>query len=416
MVLLQDWASDDFLIKPVRPDIADCGHDPSNVTNVRLKALLRTHFGLEFEDIYATNVFPFIKPGGMSGAIKAADFGRAMREFAIPQLEIVAVAAGDLSGADDVQHVRPRPPGSAPPARSPVPSPSPSGSAPPKCGRKRIPAALELLAEALSRWMTTGSTWPRRRRPGDDLEPQTLKLPRRPPRARRHHRTRHSLDVRHRDARIYGRRPRLPWSRRTGCQSQADSSARVGIRSAIKTPHVPCGRTPALLASRLRGSLTRAPPYFALLGCLAAWMPQRQCPEACRRPTWRIHAGVDAAAPGSYSADSGPGSGADPAAPRPQTGPWAISLRSSMETIATRRCPSIHCETKRLLSSTKVLFGVTARAHLTRSSVGDCQPERRRPLVAPNVLAAHSGKQRRCVARAGGPLRGAGLADIQQLR
>ncbi len=90
MVLLQDWASDDFLIKPVRPDIADCGHDPSNVTNVRLKALLRTHFGLEFEDIYATNVFPFIKPGGMSGAIKAADFGRAIREFAIPQLEIVA--------------------------------------------------------------------------------------------------------------------------------------------------------------------------------------------------------------------------------------------------------------------------------------------------------------------------------------
>jgi hypothetical protein len=89
MVLLQDWSSDDVLSGPLLPEGLTLGHDPRRRTNQRLRQLLRQHFRLELEEVYATNVFPFIKIGGMNASIPRRDLERAAREFALPQIEIV---------------------------------------------------------------------------------------------------------------------------------------------------------------------------------------------------------------------------------------------------------------------------------------------------------------------------------------
>jgi hypothetical protein len=89
MILLQDWSSDAILSGDVLPERCTVGHDPSRVTNRRLKDLLRRHFGLELKDVYATNVFPFVKPGAMNASIPMRDLVRAARAFALPQIEIV---------------------------------------------------------------------------------------------------------------------------------------------------------------------------------------------------------------------------------------------------------------------------------------------------------------------------------------
>lgn len=89
MLLLQDWASHDVLSGPFDPERARFGHDPGRITNKRLKDLLHRHLRLRLEDTYGTNLFPFIKVGGMSAHIPASDLAKAAREFARPQVEIV---------------------------------------------------------------------------------------------------------------------------------------------------------------------------------------------------------------------------------------------------------------------------------------------------------------------------------------
>lgn len=89
MVLLQDWASDKFLRRPFNQDLQLLGHAPNLVTNVNLKRLLKTHYALDLCHIYATNVFPFVKQGGMSARLSREYLDRAAREFALPQIEIV---------------------------------------------------------------------------------------------------------------------------------------------------------------------------------------------------------------------------------------------------------------------------------------------------------------------------------------
>jgi len=89
MVLLQDWSCDAVLSGPLLPERLALGHDPSRRTNQRLRDLLRQHFGLRLEQVYATNVFPFVKVGPMSASIPRRDLERAAREFALPQMEIV---------------------------------------------------------------------------------------------------------------------------------------------------------------------------------------------------------------------------------------------------------------------------------------------------------------------------------------
>ena len=65
------------------------GRTPSLRTNIILDRLLNEVLGLSFSQVYATNIFPFIKPGGISAPIPPRDVLRAALEFVKPELEIV---------------------------------------------------------------------------------------------------------------------------------------------------------------------------------------------------------------------------------------------------------------------------------------------------------------------------------------
>lgn len=89
MVMLQDWSSHETLLNPRNAESSECGHDPKFPTNIRLKELLKSAFGLELKDTYATNLFPFIKSGSASARIPAKDLQSAARDYAIPQIKVV---------------------------------------------------------------------------------------------------------------------------------------------------------------------------------------------------------------------------------------------------------------------------------------------------------------------------------------
>ena len=89
-VLLQDWVSEDFLTAGDNENLKTLGREPSLPTNKNLEALIRDHFGLDLSEVYATNLFPFVKPAGMSANIPAKDLRRAAQEFALPQIKVVS--------------------------------------------------------------------------------------------------------------------------------------------------------------------------------------------------------------------------------------------------------------------------------------------------------------------------------------
>lgn len=89
MIVGQDWASAEFLGEE-DPLLAELGFDPRLPTNTRLQALLDRHFGLSFGQVYATNAFPFVKPGWMQGGVKPVSALRlTVQEFLFPQIAIV---------------------------------------------------------------------------------------------------------------------------------------------------------------------------------------------------------------------------------------------------------------------------------------------------------------------------------------
>jgi len=88
MVVLQDWSSDDALRRSSGP--SELGRDPDLPTNKTLAKLLNDALGLRLEDTYATNLFPFIKPGGLSARIPFVDLVLAAKEFALPQIRIIS--------------------------------------------------------------------------------------------------------------------------------------------------------------------------------------------------------------------------------------------------------------------------------------------------------------------------------------
>jgi uracil-DNA glycosylase len=88
-VLLQDWASEEGLRGGINPETLRRGYTPSARTNTTLECRLQRHFGVSINDIYATNLFPFIKPGPMNARVPWVDLRRAAAEFALPQIEIV---------------------------------------------------------------------------------------------------------------------------------------------------------------------------------------------------------------------------------------------------------------------------------------------------------------------------------------
>ena len=91
MVILQDWSSDEEMSDPRDPEaMKKYGYTPSLGTNIKLISLLKAHFGVKgLNDVYATNLFPFIKHGALNAPIRRKDLVRAAQEFALPQVEII---------------------------------------------------------------------------------------------------------------------------------------------------------------------------------------------------------------------------------------------------------------------------------------------------------------------------------------
>ncbi len=72
MVVLQDWASQDWLSKNLDTHCSELdrhGYHKDLDTNKTLKRLLSDCLCLERKNVYVTNAFPYIKAGGMSGSI-----------------------------------------------------------------------------------------------------------------------------------------------------------------------------------------------------------------------------------------------------------------------------------------------------------------------------------------------------------
>ena len=90
MFLLQDWSSDECLKEAPTAEELKLGYSPNLPTNRNLQQLLKTYFGVaDLKETYGTNLFPFIKPGGISTSIPLKNLIQAARDYAIPQIDIV---------------------------------------------------------------------------------------------------------------------------------------------------------------------------------------------------------------------------------------------------------------------------------------------------------------------------------------
>jgi len=65
------------------------GRTPGQYPNEHLEELLQKYFSIVLDQTYATNLFPYIKAGGISAEISDKDFRWAAKEFALPQIKIV---------------------------------------------------------------------------------------------------------------------------------------------------------------------------------------------------------------------------------------------------------------------------------------------------------------------------------------
>jgi len=88
-IVLQDWASADGLKGGPDPDVQRYGRTRTLLTNRRLEAALLGATRHKISQTYVTNAFPFIKPGGMSSGLRLSHLIKTVREFTLPELELV---------------------------------------------------------------------------------------------------------------------------------------------------------------------------------------------------------------------------------------------------------------------------------------------------------------------------------------
>jgi len=101
MIILKDWCSEEFLLdmypKKLEHYLDELkydpllynGYDPELKTNKNLINLLDETFGIYLEDTYTTNLFPFIKKGGMSESIPVRDREYTAKNYTIKQIECI---------------------------------------------------------------------------------------------------------------------------------------------------------------------------------------------------------------------------------------------------------------------------------------------------------------------------------------
>jgi hypothetical protein len=107
MVMLQDWSSDAALAqKNIHYDCVCCGYGKKVRTNQKLIELLKAYFRVDLKDIFATNLFPFIKRGSLSAQVRFEDLRRAAKEFGIPQIKIVRPRLVICLGKDTFNAIR----------------------------------------------------------------------------------------------------------------------------------------------------------------------------------------------------------------------------------------------------------------------------------------------------------------------
>ena len=91
MVVAQDWSSFNKLnTLTINEELVTNGYSANLPTNVNLSKLLKHHFNLKFGDIYATNLFVFIKSGGMSAKIPIKDMVYSANKYTLREIEIVS--------------------------------------------------------------------------------------------------------------------------------------------------------------------------------------------------------------------------------------------------------------------------------------------------------------------------------------
>jgi len=88
-IVAQDWAAAEFLAKPPDGRLRELGYAEKSDTNRNLHILLQAAFALPLADVYATNAFPFVKEGPMNAGIPLRDLVRAVKEYALPEIETV---------------------------------------------------------------------------------------------------------------------------------------------------------------------------------------------------------------------------------------------------------------------------------------------------------------------------------------
>ncbi|MGX7876793.1 hypothetical protein ACVDG5_032675 [Mesorhizobium sp. ORM6] len=89
MIVGQDWNSADNLSGPFDEEQATFGQISRLPSNRNLQARLKQHFGLSFKETYATDLFVFAKPGGMTARIPLNDLLYCAGRYAVPQIEII---------------------------------------------------------------------------------------------------------------------------------------------------------------------------------------------------------------------------------------------------------------------------------------------------------------------------------------
>lgn len=89
MIVAQDWISSGALEKGLNQNLVTLGHDPDLPTNKNLASLLKRHFGIVFQETYATNLFVFVKPGSMSANIPVKLLEYSAEKYTLPEIEIV---------------------------------------------------------------------------------------------------------------------------------------------------------------------------------------------------------------------------------------------------------------------------------------------------------------------------------------
>ncbi len=88
-IVLQDWSSDENM-SGICQETNRLGYTPSVGTNIKLIGYLEKFLGIALKDTYTTNLFPFIKMGGMSANIPIKYMRRAANEFTLPMIQIIS--------------------------------------------------------------------------------------------------------------------------------------------------------------------------------------------------------------------------------------------------------------------------------------------------------------------------------------